>query len=61
MFHKIVFIFFTIFNYVNGDLRMASTPKKNFVVINAKNAIPYVENSTAYYMEPSDFEYQGIS
>lgn len=60
MLYKIIFILFAIYNCTNADLRMASTPKKNFVVINAKNAIPYTENSTAYYMEPSEFNYQGL-
>ena len=45
---------------INGDLRMASSPKKNYVVQNGKNAIPYVQNSVAFYMEPSDFNYQGL-
>ncbi len=49
-----------IFTLVNGDLRMASSPKKNFIVQNGKNAIPYTQNSIAFYMEPSDFNYQGL-
>jgi hypothetical protein len=49
-----------IFQYANADLRMASSPKKDFIVRNGKNSIPYVQNSIAIYMEPSTFNYQGL-
>ena len=39
---------------------MASSPKNNFKIQNGENAISYVENSIAFYMEPSDFGYQGL-
>ena len=45
---------------VTADLRMASSPKKNFVIEDADNAIPFSKNSIAFYMEPSDFNYQGL-
>ena len=47
-------------NLAFADLRMASSPKKNFVVENADDAIPFSKNSIAVYMEPSDFNYQGL-
>jgi hypothetical protein len=49
-----------IFSFANADLRMASYPSNNFKVENAANAIPFVKECIAVYMEPSDFEYQGL-
>ena len=57
---KITLIFLNILNFSYADLRMASSPKKNFVVENGNNAIPFVKNSIAIYMEPSTFNYQGL-
>ena len=45
---------------VFADLRMASSPKKNFKVENGKNSIPFIDQSIAFYMEPSDFNYAGL-
>jgi len=47
---------------VNADLRMASTPKNNFVIQNGQaGTVPFTKNSiVAVYMEPSDFNYQGL-
>ena len=47
-------------NLAFADLRMASSPKKNFVVENGDGAIPFSKNSIAVYIEPSDFNYQGL-
>ena len=57
---KYILLFLYIFNFTYGDLRMASYPNKNFAVENANNAIPFVKESIAVYMEPSDFEYQNL-
>uniref|UniRef100_A0A6C0E2Y1 Uncharacterized protein n=1 Tax=viral metagenome TaxID=1070528 RepID=A0A6C0E2Y1_9ZZZZ len=57
---KITLIFLNILNFSYADLRMASSPKKNFVVENGDNAIPFVKKSIAIYMEPSTFNYQGL-
>lgn len=45
---------------VRSDLRMASSPKDDFIVESSDGAIPFVKESVAFYMEPSDFEYQGL-
>jgi hypothetical protein len=57
---KFTLIFLNIINLSYADLRMASSPKKNFAVENGDNAIPFVKNSIAIYMEPSTFNYQGL-
>ena len=51
-----------LFAIANADLRMASTPKNNFVIQNGQaNTVPFTKNSiVAVYMEPSDFNYQGL-
>lgn len=49
-----------MFQLTFADLRMASSPKNNFIVENSDNAIPFSENSIANYLEPSDFNYQGL-
>ena len=56
----IIFLLLTIFSINNADLRMASTPKGNFIVQNSEGSIPFVPNLNANYMEPSDFNYQGL-
>ncbi len=56
----IIFLLLSMFNITNADLRMASTPKGNFVVQNSEGSIPFVPNLNAVYMEPSDFNYQGL-
>ena len=43
-----------------ADLRMASSPKKNFKIENGKKSISFVDQSVAFYMEPSDFNYIGL-
>ena len=43
---------------VSADLRMASQPKANFQV-KQRNAVQF-EAKTALYMEPSDFQYNGL-
>ena len=46
---------------IMADLRMSSTPKNNFKIKNGEGSIPYVTNNIiANYMEPSDFNYQGL-
>jgi len=60
MFQSLILIFILFTQTVTADLRMASSPKKNFQVENANDAIPFVQNSIAFYMEPSDFNYQGL-
>ena len=57
---KFTLIFMNILNFSYADLRMASSPKKNFVIENSDNAIPFVKKSIAIYMEPSTFNYQGL-
>ncbi len=57
---KFISLITLFFQLVNGDLRMASLPKENFKVQNSLNSIPFVKNSIAIYMEPSDFNYQGL-
>ena len=39
-----------ILNFSYADLRMASSPKKNFVIENSDNAIPFVKKSIAIYI-----------
>jgi hypothetical protein len=53
-------LYFLFFSKVYSDLRMASTPKINYQVENGNGAIPFVENSIATYMEPSEFNYKGL-
>lgn len=60
MFQLRILSFLLFIKSVTADLRMASSPKKNFVVEDADNAIPFSKNSIAFYMEPSDFNYQGL-
>jgi hypothetical protein len=55
-----IVLLFSIFNINYADLRMASTPKGNFVVQNSNGAIPFIPKLNAKYMEPSDFNYQGL-
>ena len=43
---------------VSGDLRAASQPRSGFVV-RQRNAVQF-ESKTVIYMEPSDFNYQGL-
>jgi hypothetical protein len=46
---------------IMADLRMASIPKNNFKIKNGDESIPYITNNIfATYMEPSDFNYQGL-
>ena len=56
---KIFLIIIMLLN-VTADLRMASTPKNNFILQNSAGAIPFVKNSITTYIEPSDFNYQGL-
>ena len=58
---KLISVIITLLTkYTLGDLRMASSPKNYFIVQNGENAIPYTDNSIAFYMEPDDFEYEGL-
>ena len=43
---------------VSADLRMASQPRAGFQV-KQRNPVQFV-SKTALYMEPSDFQYQGL-
>jgi len=44
---------------VSGDLRAASQPRNNFQVRQRNAAVPF-QTAAAIYMEPSDFNYQGL-
>ena len=57
--NKFLFNFLLLY-VVRGDLRMASSPKNNYQVVNGNGAISFVQNSIAVYMEPSDFKYKGL-
>merc|ERR1719401_1535920 len=46
----------------DADVRFASTPKGSYKLINSKGAIKFVPTHImTKYMEPSTFEYEGLS
>lgn len=57
---RFIFNIICIFNLVIADLRIASTPKNNFILEDAEDAIPFTKNSFSVYIEPSDFNYDGL-
>jgi hypothetical protein len=56
---SIFILLFTLY-LTDADLRIASTPKNNFIIENSENSIPYSLQSLAFYMEPSDFNYEKL-